>query len=781
MPRADERFQKDPMLTVALIGLLLLSTIVLTRWVPTHPRWRPFVIVLNLVVTIRYLWWRGTETLNWDGGWGMAVSLIVYAAEMYGFFGVLHNYLIATRSLDRTSAPPDARFCPSVDILIASYNETADILTRTIVGCQAITYPKKKIYLLDDGRRPEIEELCRTLGVNYVSRPDNKGAKAGNLNNAFAHTDGEYVATFDADHVPVSSFLLETIGHFRNLRVAQVQTAHHFFNPDLFQGQLRSQQYISNEQDMFNHILQPGRDVHNSSFYCGSGAVFRRAAIADIGGFPMTTVTEDIHTSMILHSRGWQSVYVNKDLSAGLAPESFDAYLTQRRRWARGTMQVMLLRGGLFLRGLTMVQRINYFATLWYWLYGLPRVVYLTAPLAFLLLGLEPLIVRNTMDLLAYYLPHLFVSVAAFQLVTRGMRRVFWSDIYESCIAVQMAATALMFPFNGWRVHFAVTPKGKDAEQRARKGLWARAWPSLVLSVLMLAGLVKGAVALAYGTPKPDGTMVNEAWTAYNLVLMGFGLLLIRQQPQRRTAPRLPRAHFCKVSWPGNEMEAVTTDLSETGVSLRLSKGAPLPTDLDLTIISREGRNVSLHGRLVRSELQHEQIIAAITFVERTPEQHRTLIELMYSAPDSWNVPHGLPMGSPEHVRRIVRSLIEILSPARAMRRLSPRFPCDLAALVMRADGHQIDARAVDVGYAGVGLIVPREDLLEGGTEVAVTISWNHHERTTFGGTVANARSDGGHSVLGLAFVSLDAAQKRDLLKHLDFGNRRSRQERKAA
>jgi cellulose synthase (UDP-forming) len=70
-----------------------------------------------------------------------------------------------------------------------------------------------------------------------------------------------------------------------------------------------------------------------------------------------------------------------KNLSAGLAPESFDAYLTQRRRWSKGTMQVMLLRGGLWLPGLTLAQRIHYFATLWYWMYGVPRVIYLLSPL----------------------------------------------------------------------------------------------------------------------------------------------------------------------------------------------------------------------------------------------------------------------------------------------------------------------------------------------------------------------------------------------------------------
>jgi cellulose synthase/poly-beta-1,6-N-acetylglucosamine synthase-like glycosyltransferase len=87
----------------------------------------------------------------------MAVSMTAYLAELYGFVVVLHHYAIATRSLDRRSTPPDVRFAPSVDILVASYNEGADILTRTLVGCQAIDYPNKQIYLLDDGRGAKLQ------------------------------------------------------------------------------------------------------------------------------------------------------------------------------------------------------------------------------------------------------------------------------------------------------------------------------------------------------------------------------------------------------------------------------------------------------------------------------------------------------------------------------------------------------------------------------------------------------------------------------------------------
>jgi cellulose synthase (UDP-forming) len=753
----------------------------LTRWVPYHPRWRPIVIVLNLAITLRYLWWRGIETLNWDGGWGTALSLTTYLAEIYGFLVVLHHYSIATRSLDRTSTPPDSQFCPSVDIFVASYNEDADILTRTLVGCQAIDYANKQVYLLDDGRRSDIAELCRTLGVNYITRDNNKGAKAGNLNNALAQTHGHFIVTFDADHVPVSSFLTETLGHFRNTRVAQVQTAHHFFNPDLFQDRLRSHDYIANEQDMFYHIVQPGRDVHNASFYCGSGAVFRRAAISEIGGFPMTTITEDLHTSMMLHSRGWQSVYVNKDLSAGLAPESFDAYLTQRRRWSRGTMQVMLLRGGLVLPGLTMAQRIHYFATLWYWLYGVPRVVYLLCPLFFLLFGIRPLIVSDVTDLLSYYAPHLFVSVAAFQLVNRGMRRIFWSDIYESSIALQLAATALTFPWTGLRVHFAVTPKGQGAQRKTARGVWGLGGPMIVISLLIVAGLCKGVFDLTTLNSDRDGTIVNLFWATYNLIILGFGLLLLRQPPQRRVAPRLPRHHACKLDWLGMSAEATAIDLSETGMSLRLTTPQPLPHLFDLTITSQEGRTVKVRSRLIRSELRDGDVVAAVQFVDRTSEQHRRLIELMFSAPDSWKVAHGLTMDSPEHVGRILRSLIRVFSQRRALRRLAPRFACDLPVVITGMDGRDVVGRAVDISHAGLGVEMPPDSTWHDGTVTTLTIAWNDYERTTFHAEVVNVRSQRRRDLIGLTFIRLDGQQKKDLFKHLYLRRDAAGAERKAA
>ena len=270
------------MVKLGLVVLVLAASVALSRWVPSHRRWRPLVVILNLAITIRDLCWRGTETLNWESPWGIAVSLAVFLAEIYGFIVVLHHYIISTRATHRQAPALAETFRPSVDVFITTYNEEIDILYRTIVGCQAMEHDGKRIVVLDDGRRKEVVDLCHRLGVAYLIRDDNAGAKAGNLNNGLAHSTADLVVTFDADHVPVRTFLTETVGFFQNPEVAQVQTPHHFYNPDLFQDRLRIREYIANEQDMFYHVVQPGRDVYNSSFYCGSGAVFRRCTC---GGF----------------------------------------------------------------------------------------------------------------------------------------------------------------------------------------------------------------------------------------------------------------------------------------------------------------------------------------------------------------------------------------------------------------------------------------------------------------------------------------------------------------
>jgi len=169
------------------------------------------------------------------------------------------------------------------------------------------------------------------VGVHYITRPDNRHAKAGNLNHALQQTDGELVAIFDCDHVPTRAFLKTSVGWFqRDPRCAMLQTPHHFFSPDPFERNLGTLRRIPNEGALFYGLVQDGNDFWNATFFCGSCAIIRRAPLMEIGGIAVETVTEDAHTALKLHRRGYTTAYINEAQAAGLATESLSAHVSQR-------------------------------------------------------------------------------------------------------------------------------------------------------------------------------------------------------------------------------------------------------------------------------------------------------------------------------------------------------------------------------------------------------------------------------------------------------------------
>jgi glycosyltransferase involved in cell wall biosynthesis len=119
----------------------------------------------------------------------------------------------------------------AVDVYITTYNESPDLLRSTILGALNMRY-RHETYVLDDGHRSEVRRLAEGLGARYISRADNLHAKAGNINHALALTSGDFIAIFDADHVPHPQFLERTLGRFSDQRVALVQTPQEFYNVD---------------------------------------------------------------------------------------------------------------------------------------------------------------------------------------------------------------------------------------------------------------------------------------------------------------------------------------------------------------------------------------------------------------------------------------------------------------------------------------------------------------------------------------------------------------------
>ncbi|MEO1070505.1 MAG: glycosyltransferase family 2 protein, partial [Cyanobacteria bacterium J06638_6] len=332
------------------------------------------MITISSLTTLRYLYYRTRYTLNLDTALDATFSLLLYGAELYALGTLFLSYFQTLRLRDRQSVDlsgvPQSQW-PTVDVYIPTYDEDVAIVRKTIAASMAIDYPanKKQVYVLDDGRqdperRAELQVICGELGANLLTRDNNDHAKAGNINTALGRTTGDLVLILDCDHIPVRGFLQETVGFFLDSNVALVQTPHWFYNPDPFERNLLTQGQVPVANELFYKVLQKGNDAWNATFFCGSAAVVRRQHLLEVGGIATETVTEDCHTSLRLHSRGYRTIYYDKIMVAGLAPEKFSAYVGQQVRWARGMAQILRLENPLFNRRLklSMPQRVCYFS-----------------------------------------------------------------------------------------------------------------------------------------------------------------------------------------------------------------------------------------------------------------------------------------------------------------------------------------------------------------------------------------------------------------------------------
>ncbi|MDP2310741.1 MAG: UDP-forming cellulose synthase catalytic subunit [Pseudomonadota bacterium] len=668
------------------------------------PGLRLMVGLLSVALSARYVWWRGTETLIWRLSADGATSLALYGAEVFGFLLLLAGYFQTAFTRPRAPTPIrlDARLdgnlrrevqdggrpLPSVDVFVPSYNEGTDVVRRTLTGAAAMDYPNKTVWLLDEKRRPEMKALCDELGVSYMTRPDNRGAKAGNINHALARTTGELVAVFDADQVPVRSFLRMTVGYFLdNPKMALVQTPHHFYNPDPFERNLYLEDTVPSEQVMFYHVIQVGNDFWNSSFFCGSCALLRRTALESVGGIAQETVTEDAHTALKMHALGWESAYLAVPQAAGLATERYGYYVTQRVRWARGMIQILRLDNPLLKRGLTLPQRVNYFNAACHFLFGLPRMVYLLAPPMYLLFGVHPLD-ASAAAIAAYALPHVFLSVVGGSTIAHTARHSFWAEVFETAIAPYIALITVLTAASPKHARFAVTAKGTQLDEASFD--WRHAAPNLVIALLVLAAAIATPIRLMY-EPLERGTLALAGfWNVYNLVILGAALAVALDRTQRRQLYRVrgdlrlevrPRddgglaagsAPNGAAAWHGR-----VVDFSEEGIRLRLTPDSPggtvtgpLPTEVVVTLASHLAGPLVLDADVLETTAEDGALMVRARWAALSPAQLRRVIEEMFSGANTW-IYHAAPPDRP------FRSLAEVISaPWRTLsRRLGARSP----------------------------------------------------------------------------------------------------------
>ena len=595
------------------------------RFFDRHPRPLRAFAVLALLWGVGYLTWR----IGWSGEGASPVPFaMLLVTEVYGLWalGTLAWYSWSRPAAVRPAATPGRK----VDVYVCTYDEPVEVVAATLAGCRALVYPHTT-YLLDDGRRPEMEQLAQVAGARYLTRPDNSHAKAGNINAALPRTDGELVLMLDADHVPMPDALDAIVGYFDDERVALVQSPHDFFNHDSVQHYVVGR----HEQSLFYRVVCPGKDRHGAAYWCGSAAVLRREALLEIGGVATETIAEDFHTTIRLLRHGWSSRYHDEVLVQGLAPHDLDGYLLQRDRWARGNLAVFTLpESPLRARELRPLQRLSYFVSLAAYLAPPMRLLLLTTLGLVLWTGELPMKI-SVVALAALWLPSVSLNLLAGSALTRGYMRIGETAHYE-LLTMEIYTRALRCVVRPGRTAFKVTPKqGADGGGIAAVG---KLHLVMLAAVVLAGGTALRLLDLAGLGPLPDMPGV----AAVVVPLLGLielrrvlrTLLAVGRRQQRRQVYRFEGDAPAHCFPAGGHIGGRLVDASAAGVGLVLDApleiGARPAILLELEDAAGESHEVAAQVEVRSCREVDGRYLVGATIEEIDPASRMRLMEWCY-------------------------------------------------------------------------------------------------------------------------------------------------------
>ena len=597
---------------------------------------RLVVPLMVAIMTVRYVLWRFEATL--DGpGLDLDDRVFIHAflvIELLAMFDGSILMLMLTRSRNNTpdadrharrlkNLPPDA--LPFVDVFIATYNEPFEVLEKTIVGALALDWPALRVWVLDDGRRDWLRDFCAARDVGYLTRPDNKGAKAGNINAALARTDAPFVLVLDADFVPRGDFLRRTIGFFEDDRVGIVQAPHRFYNPDPMQQNLALHRVLPDDQRLFFDVIMPARDAWDAAFCCGSNGVIRRAALDAVGGkMPDGSITEDMLLSLVLLRKGFVTRYLNEPLALGLAPESNAAFFVQRARWARGAIQILYLRAGPFGRGLSLLHRLFFLPT--HWLSGsLVQSFSLVAPVLFMLTGTVPIANVGVPEVLAYQLPTVVAFMGGLARLSGGAYHPLAALVLSAFSAVRLLPVVLATLLRPHGHAFRVTPKGAAAHADAADRRVVRA--AVLLLAATIAGLALNADTTSRIISRSALIPVVAGWSIYNaIVLLLVITMAVSRPPLRREERFAMDGAEATLGIDGVARTARLVDMSLAGAQAQLAGAHGLAIGQRVTMAS--GQVPPIEARVVALRPGGR---VALDFLHPSDAERAALIRALFS------------------------------------------------------------------------------------------------------------------------------------------------------
>ena len=637
---------------------LLIALSFLKRIPPMHrPPGRFFFLLLATFISLRYWCWRTFDTLIYTGFFDCIGMIFLYLAEAYSitihFLGMFVNIWPLERK--PVLLPDNPELLPTVDIFIPTYNEPEDIVRVTTIACTQIDYPKEKlcIYILDDGstvarrnnsktaqetweRYHRFKKMAAELGVNYLTRENNEHAKAGNINSALKYTDGELILILDCDHVPTRDILKNTVGCFlKDKKLFLVQTPHFFINPDPVEKNLATFLDVPSENEMFYGAIQLGLDFWNSSFFCGSAALLRRKYLEEIGGIAGKTVTEDTETALSLHAKGYNSVYINRPMICGLSPDTFDAFILQRSRWAQGMVQIFILKNPLLTRGFKIYQRLCYSNSCLFWFFGLARFVFFLAPAAYLLFGLK-IYNASVPQVLAYAIPHVLSCLLVADFLYGKVRWPFFSELYETAQTLFLIPAIISAIINPKAPTFKVTPKGVTLTTDTISPL---AGPFYLMFFIILATFPAAVIKWFSDPVQRDTAIICAVWSALNFFTLLACLGAVWEKRQVRRSHRAWTKGKVNLFLPRLNLFVTgkIKDISLTGIGLNvpLSLSLKAGEKIFLDAKDRYGHKYKFQAKLVRIKKKKNFIYCGCEFIVEKNALF-SLVRFVYGDSQRW-------------------------------------------------------------------------------------------------------------------------------------------------
>ena len=514
---------------------LLLVTYFLSR---KNANYRFLLIIVNTIISLIYIIWRITVIPTNNGILSFILGIILYLAELLGLIAFFNfQYIFAKKYKLKLKTLDNFRSgnIPNVDVLICTYNEPLSLLEKTIAASTNLKYPKHKlkIYVCDDGDRKNLKRLCDRYNVNYITRDNNEGAKAGNINNALKYINGDLFAVLDADMIPREEFLEKTVGYFSDENMAFVQTPQVYYNQDMYQYNLKKK--IPNEQDFFMRDIQESRASRGAVLHVGTNAVFRKKYIDEIGGYPTCSITEDMAIGMLLQEKGYLSTFVNEELVLGLSATTFTELVKQRDLWCRGNLQVLKHFNPLFSKGLTFSQKVAYFDGVVYWFSNLQKIIYIYCPIIYLITS-TLIIDTSVVQLLTVYIPFLFGQSLIFKAFSPKTRSIAWAHYYDTAMAPHLCLSIIK-ELLSLKINFNVTSKEILLDKKSFQ--LKIVLPHIIIITLTIIGWIISTILVLNNNMNTSAYVINMSWSIFNFLGAFICIKVAYQKPIFRGSERI--------------------------------------------------------------------------------------------------------------------------------------------------------------------------------------------------------------------------------------------------